>query len=352
MALSRISNSSDILINLSRIPHAAKTSLVEMQCTRYGAMHQNRLKALHVTSVRRYPDPPTLPLPTNVSEIFANETGRFTPERSRDIAAPVLIYGKSTADHKSFSFGQPSKTAECISIPTTCGDSHVDSYDCFGAVSLSGTMQSNVPKPFCSSGKSMHLNMPGGQWARDGKYIAEDMQKSHYRSVRLPQLKLDASGTANQVLPTVTILRKLYQPNCINQISMRYSTNVNKENDRTKEQINLTKKERFQIMVRDYGITVVVVHIIISLISLGSIYTAVASGVDFTSILKMIQKTDSAEYQSLMNNTSAFLLAFTINKILVPIRISITLGASPFIVRKLRKIGILKPPKIKTTQSN
>lgn len=171
---------------------ASTSAIGEMQCTRYAAAHQNRMKNLHVTSVRRYPDAPVLPLPTNVSEIFANETGRFTPERARDIAAPALLYGKN--DCRSFFSDQFTKPVERSSSLSKCSDTHVDSYDCFGAVSLNGTMQSNVPKPFCSKGKSMHLNMPGGQWAGDAKYISEDMQKSHYRSVRLPQPKLDKSG--------------------------------------------------------------------------------------------------------------------------------------------------------------
>ncbi|CAL7946978.1 unnamed protein product [Xylocopa violacea] len=191
MALFRVSNSSDLLTALSRVSHTASTSLAEMRCTRYTVVHHNRMKNLHVTSVRRYPEPPTLPLPTNVSEIFANETGRFTPERARDIAAPVLLYGSS--DCRSFFAKEMTKPTQRASVMQNCSDTHVDSYDCFGAVSLNGTMQTNVPKPFCSNGKSTHLNMPGGQWARDGKYIAEDMQKSHYRSVRLPPLKLSKS---------------------------------------------------------------------------------------------------------------------------------------------------------------
>lgn len=171
---------------------SANTSLGKIQCIRFAAVHQNRMKNLHFTSVRQYPDPPTLPLPTNVSEIFANETGRFTPERARDIAAPILLYGKS--DCRSSFSQQLSKPTERSNGLENSSDTHVDSYDCFGAVSLNGSMQSNVPKPFCSNGKSTHLNMPGGQWARDGKYIAEDMQKSHYRSIRLPQVKLNKSS--------------------------------------------------------------------------------------------------------------------------------------------------------------
>ncbi|XP_076654662.1 uncharacterized protein LOC143360029 [Halictus rubicundus] len=348
MALSRISSSSDLLTSLSRISHAANTSLGEIQCTRYAAVHQNRIKALHVTSVRRYPDPPTLPLPTNVSEIFANETGRFTPERSRDIAAPMLIYGRSS-DRASFCNDQLWKSSERASIPVTCGDSHVDSYDCFGAVNLCGTMQTNVPKPFCSSGKSTHLNMPGGQWARDGKYIAEDMQKSHYRSVRLPKLNLETSGTASHVVATSTILRKLYQPNSI--FSMRYSTNTPVETKAQEGKPEPSKREKLRLLARDYGKTVAVFHIGISLISLGACYTAVISGLDLTPLVKTICQ-ENVALEKVLNTSSSFLLAYSVHKLFAPVRLALTLTATPIIVRKLRKLGIYKAPKAKATQTS
>ncbi|XP_078044705.1 uncharacterized protein LOC144474085 [Augochlora pura] len=346
MALSRISNSSDLLTCLSRVSHAANASFGEMQCTRYAAVHQNRMKALHMTSVRRYPDPPTLPLPTNVSEIIASETSRFTPERSRDIAAPVLIYGKG-ADRTSLCTEQPSKSSERASIPVTCGDSHVDSYDCFGAVNLCSTMQTNVPKPFCSSGKSTHLNMPGGQWARDGKYIAEDMKKSHYRNVRLPKSILDTSGTASQAIVASIILQNLYQPNYI--FSLKYSTQTSEKSKDQQKLTEMTKREKFKQVARDYGYTVLVFHVGISLISLGACYSAVISGVDLTPFIKTICQ-DNDALEKVLNNSSSFLLAYSVHKLFAPIRLSITLAVTPILVRKLRKIGLLKPRKVKSTE--
>ncbi|XP_076674902.1 uncharacterized protein LOC143372532 [Andrena cerasifolii] len=349
MALSRISSSSDLLTALSRISHAVNASLCEMQCTRYAAVHHNRTKGLHVTSVRRYPDPPVLPLPTNVSEIFANETGRFAPDRARDIAAPVLIHGE--IDCRSFFSKEYERPTNCLSIPATCADTHVDSYDCFGAVSLNGTMQSNVPKPFCSSGKSTHLNMPGGQWARDGKYIAEDMQRSHYRNVRLPQLKLDTSGPATNFL-----LRTVYWPKYI--FSMEYSTNAPQHRntaqsaDDKRDVAHLSKKERFKKVVKDYGSTVIVFHVGISLISLGACYTAVISGLDLLPLIKTFINDGNQQLEKILSNSSNFLLAYTIHKLFAPVRISITLAVTPFLVRYLRRIGILKAPVIKQRQSS
>ncbi|KAK2577712.1 hypothetical protein KPH14_001069, partial [Odynerus spinipes] len=176
----------------------------EIQCKHRETVPKSRVKGLHVTSVRCYPDAPTLALPNNVSEIFANETGRFTPERARDIATPILIYGTNRAasssgsNTTSFASFNDNKLAfnGQRNFPSVQVDTHVDSYDCSGTVSLNGSMQSNVPKPFCSTGKSTHFNMPGGQWAKDSKYIAEDMQKSQYK---LTSVSPSSSSSSNRV---------------------------------------------------------------------------------------------------------------------------------------------------------
>ncbi|OAD52186.1 hypothetical protein WN48_02751 [Eufriesea mexicana] len=318
-----------------------------MQCVRYAVVHQNRMKNLHVSSLRRYPDAPTLPLPTNVSEIFANETGRFTPERARDIAAPVLLYGKN--DCRSYFSKQLTKPATCSSSLENCSDTHIDSYDCFGAVSLNSTMQSNVPKPFCSNGKSTHLNMPGGQWARDGKYIAEDMQKSHYRSIRLPQLKLDKSGLTSYIT-TNTIFQTMYKPKYI--YIMEYSTkpsqpvnnvlNTNNNKDQGNvTRLNLSTKSRLRNTIKDFGYTCLAFHIGISLLSFGACYTAVDRGMDFAPIIQYLFDTSEEKTKNLITG-STFVVAYSIHKLMAPIRISITLGVTPFLVSYLRKVGIIK----------
>ncbi|XP_076303055.1 uncharacterized protein LOC143221511 [Lasioglossum baleicum] len=345
MALSRINNSSYLLTTLSQTLRTENMPL-DIQCMRYALMHQNRMKNLHVSSLRRYPDAPTLPLPTNVSEIFANETGRFTPERARDIAAPVLLYGKS--DCRSYFSKESTKSTTCSSSLENCTDTHVDSYDCFGAVSLNGTMQSNVPKPFCSNGKSTHLNMPGGQWARDGKYIAEDMQKSHYRSIRLPQLNLDKRGLTSYIT-TNMIFQAMYRPK---YIYMEYSTKAsqsvndvsNTEDNKEQKnvsQVNLSQKERFRRTLKDYGYTVLGFHIGISLISLGACYVAVDRGIDFVPIItSMLNVSDEMAKNIVTGSTLA--VAYGIHKLLAPIRIGMTLGVTPFLIRYLRRVGILK----------
>lgn len=44
---------------------------------------------------------------------------------------------------------------------------------------------------------------------------------------------------------------------------------------------------------------------------------------------------------------ATFVVAYAVHKVFAPARIAVTLTATPFIVRHLRRIGFLKPPKAK-----
>lgn len=106
----------------------------------------------------------------------------------------------------------------------------------------------------------------------------------------------------------------------------------------------LTKKEQLKKAFKDYGSTVIVFHIGISLISLGGFYLLVSSGLDvFALVEKLGFSADSIG--KLGANASTFVVAYAIHKVFAPVRISITLFSTPFIVRYLRGRGILKPPK-------
>ncbi|XP_015171396.1 PREDICTED: uncharacterized protein LOC107063808 [Polistes dominula] len=363
MALSRINRCPDLLTmfnrNLQPIGITSYPMKTTFQWKREMVPSKTQMKILHVTNIRRYPDAPTIPLPNNVSEIFANETGRFTPERARDIASPILIYGanKVTANNslKFSSFNGKNETFNGKQNLTIVRENmHVDSYDCTGTVSLNGSMQSNVPKPFCSTGKSTHFNMPGGQWAKDSKYIAEDMQKSNYKlsSTNILFSNPVKNGITNEAILMSMLGNKLLHPIYINH--MRYSTNrptttnntTNTENE-IKKKIVQSRKERFKMIVKDYGKVIVIFHIAISLASLGFFYTAVVSGIDLMPYLEKVINTENDKIIQIMNNSSGFLLAYGIHKMFAPIRLSITCGVAPWLVLYLRKKGIMKTPKPK-----
>jgi len=80
------------------------------------------------------------------------------------------------------------------------GDTHVQSYDCRGTVSLHSVMQTNVPQPFCvqlsghaaeellmPGGRPTHLNMPGGQCGQEDKYLSRDLQDVHHSQLTPPK---------------------------------------------------------------------------------------------------------------------------------------------------------------------
>lgn len=184
MAFARIRYLNDLSFTSTRVIHTVTLPLDNACFMPRGTGHK-WIKARPIsTTMRYYHNVPALSLPDNMTEIYGNETGRFTPERARDINGPVLIYGSSVP----IDIVDDAKTMFSLNDAYECSgqnDLHVESYDCSGAVNLSSSMQTNVPKPFCSTGKATHLNMPGGQWARDNKYIAEDMQNSHYSSIKL-----------------------------------------------------------------------------------------------------------------------------------------------------------------------
>lgn len=92
-------------------------------------------------------------------------------------------------------------------------------------------------------------------------------------------VKICYSGITNEAILMSTLHNKLFHPIYIDL--MRFSTNastpVNTTNseDKIKKKIIETKRERFKMIIRDYGKVVIVFHVAISLMSLGFFYTAV-----------------------------------------------------------------------------
>lgn len=134
------------------------------------------------------------------------------------------------------------------------------SYDCQSAVNLNSSMQTNVPHPFSSRGKATHFNMPGGQWESKNKFISEDMQKSHYINyMKKKKIGIREYCTfKTHFTPTVTFLSRL--------------SSTNTGDGKSGVQSSLTRAQQLKKAVTEYGSTVIVFHIGISLISLGTCY--------------------------------------------------------------------------------
>ncbi|XP_043663154.1 protein FAM210B, mitochondrial [Drosophila teissieri] len=106
--------------------------------------------------------------------------------------------------------------------------------------------------------------------------------------------------------------------------------------------LKLTKREQLKRAFKEYGATIVVFHVVISVISLGGFYALVSSGINLVPILEYLGVGSSAFAEKVATG-STFVVAFAVHKIFAPARISITLGTTPFIVRYLRSKGFLKP---------
>ncbi|XP_044267947.1 protein FAM210B, mitochondrial-like [Tribolium madens] len=103
-------------------------------------------------------------------------------------------------------------------------------------------------------------------------------------------------------------------------------------------------RQKLQKAVAEYGSTVIVFHVGISLVSLGVCYVLVSSGLDAPKLIQSVGISGETATK-VATNAGTFAVAYTVHKVFAPVRMGITLTATPFIVRYLRQIGLLKPPK-------
>ncbi|XP_054720058.1 protein FAM210B, mitochondrial-like [Uloborus diversus] len=106
-----------------------------------------------------------------------------------------------------------------------------------------------------------------------------------------------------------------------------------------------SQRARLKQAIKDYGATIIVFHVAISLTSLGICYLAISNGVDVISLLTYVGFSESITSSKLAQDGSTFAISYAVHKLFAPVRIGITLSAAPFIVRYLRKIKVIKPPK-------
>ncbi|CAL1274374.1 unnamed protein product [Larinioides sclopetarius] len=111
--------------------------------------------------------------------------------------------------------------------------------------------------------------------------------------------------------------------------------------------VKVNQRTRLKQAVRDYGATIIVFHVAISLTSLGLCYLAISNGVDVVRMLTYLGFSDSLISSKVAVGGSTFVVSYAVHKLFAPVRIGITLSVAPFIVRYLRRINWLKPPKTK-----
>lgn len=246
-------------------------------------------------------------MPNNIDQC---ESIHFSPQRSRDISSTII-------DSHNVSIGGFQQSID-ITVDQSQQDAHVGPYDCTGAVHLSSSMQSNVPTPFGGMHKFTHLNMPGGQWGQGIRLVSNEMHSSHYtnlrKSVRENWSSYDDSVIHNSPQQSKGICSinhatfavvaaaaarshaltkacrvfsnvRMYStssgrpssssPPSLNDKPADSVTTTTVEEDAVAEK-TLTRGEKLKKAVKEYGSTVFVFHIGISLISLGSFYLLVS----------------------------------------------------------------------------
>ncbi|XP_013776615.1 uncharacterized protein LOC106461344 [Limulus polyphemus] len=280
----------------------------------------------------------------NVSGFQVNEV-EFSHTRAREVSNAVaesLTSGHESEakmhdmQHGTNSFSKDHENwDEVVKCAENLGDKeHLEAYEHSGSVSLNSVMQSTVPQPFASSSKSpSHINMPGGTRSREQKYLSGERQSTHQSEQNFNQIRKESNSSHTK-----------YQ-----QRSQSEANTVDKDKQDVSEGKTTSQKERLKQAVRDYGSTVVVFHVAISLVSLGGFYTLVKSGVDVGAFLLKIGLSEDLVHSKLTIGSGTFVVAYAVHKVFAPARIAVTLSATPFIVRYLRKIGFLKPPKPKVT---
>lgn len=379
--------------------------------------------------------PPHIFMPPNVKELEASEKAQFSPRRTRDTSsARLAALGSLYSSGMMKSEGVRESSYNFDSVPVDC---HIGVYDGSNTVSLDSSIQTNVPKPFGLSAQApSHFHAPDCHGEQDDKYVAGDLQ-DHHQSTHISSKK--TSGTALchfgssgakwgmrgvTVLPSVVghtirhygslcysgrlvvagmpptpnypnlvrywLFNSISNSGCVcgREVVKQERRIHNCMTDRVQEKkdgegvdsetphVQLTARQKLQRAVKEYGSTVIVFHVAISLTSLGICYLLVSSGVDMTGLIKALginlgtasdgvvdSSIDStapdvmgppqAEGESDANTRRAagaatFVVAYAVHKVFAPARIGITLTATPFIVRYLRRIGFLKPPKPKT----
>ncbi|XP_044317412.1 uncharacterized protein LOC108043140 isoform X2 [Drosophila rhopaloa] len=284
--------------------------------------------------MENYREAEPIPIPTNVD---AAETTRFSHQRSRDISSTVITAQASISTIDITIDNSLNAVQEVFQDP------HVQSYDCFGFISLNSAMQSNVPTPFGGFNKFSHLNMPGGQWSQENKFMAQNMHNSHYSALRdnarAEWATYDQNATVGSNCRDDFSTRRSYSTQSTSQSSATKSSAPSKSvSTETSGGEKFNKKEQLKRAFKEYGVSIVAFHVGISLISLGGFYVLVSSGINLVPVLEFLGIASPAIAEKVATGSS-FVVAYAVHKVFAPARISITLGAIPFIIRYLRSKG-------------
>ncbi|POM65579.1 membrane protein [Phytophthora palmivora] len=99
-------------------------------------------------------------------------------------------------------------------------------------------------------------------------------------------------------------------------------------------------RQRAKNFAIEYGRVGICTHIVLSLLSFSVIYVGVSSGVDVKAILNSVGLSTSIS-DSTTNSAGSFLIAYTLYKVLAPVRWPLTFAVTPVVLRALRRRGYM-----------
>lgn len=227
---------------------------------------------------REYPQAERLPIPPNID---VAEATRFSPLRNRDINATAI----DVKDESIIDVTLDQNKAKLQSM-ITYEDPHLNFYDAQSAVNIGSVMQSTVPEPYGGNNRHTHLNMPGGSWGLQTKYLSHELNSSHYTQLRQDirsnetkqkGISMSMCGMIKaHLLPThspfLTINKRFISLSCSNRAQDLKGSQGESDTPKPVE----SNKEKLKRAVKEYGSTVIIFHVGISLMSLGMFYALVS----------------------------------------------------------------------------
>ncbi|CAI5744024.1 unnamed protein product [Peronospora destructor] len=96
-------------------------------------------------------------------------------------------------------------------------------------------------------------------------------------------------------------------------------------------------RQRAKTFAIEYGRVGICTHIVLSLLSFSIIYVGVSNGVDVKAVLDLVGISTSTTTSS----AGSVLIAYTLYKVLVPIRWALTFAVTPVVLRALRRRGYM-----------
>ena len=182
--------------------------------------------------------------------------------------------------------------------------------------------------------------------------------RSGWRDSRMQGDRLSLQATASDCRMLSPSILRLLDPRSPTRVLLHVSRLLSDDKppelrqkiEAFEEEKPLNPRSRLKTLVRYYGTTVVVVHVSISLISLGTCYSMVKAGLPIDGLINGLGLMDAAKAEYLTTG-STFTVAYVIHKCLMPVRISTTAVVTPIIVKTLRKKGILKPLEARNSET-